>query len=156
MATGFPPAPKAIQLARGSWRAKHMADTPEPRDGEPDRPPGLSDDAAVHWSRVCKDLEELGTLRQSDGLSIAMLCEAHVQWRAAVDLCGKLRRSRKATTKERLAADRSAVLLYGVYRAALAEFGLTPSSSTRVQAAHKKPERKGVLKYAGSGKSKSA
>lgn len=152
---GPAPTPKPVLEARGSWLADGMADAPEPRDGEPDQPPGLSDDAATHWPRVCKDLEELGTLRQSDGLSIGMLCEVHVQWRTAVDLCGALRRSKKAEVKERIAADRAAVLLYGVYRSSLAEFGLTPSSSARVQVAHKKPKKEGVWNYVG-GQSKTA
>ena len=70
-------------------------------------------------------------------------------------LCDKLRRKRGADVKDRIAADRASVLLYGVYRQSLAEFGLTPSSSARVQVAHKKPKREGAFKYVGGGKSKS-
>ena len=150
--SGRPKAAKAVQEARGSWRARLLADTAEARDGEPEQPVDLTDEGCLFWPEVVRDLEELGTLRVSDGRAIGAYCEAIASWRAALDRV----RNRGVKRAEQLAAERVSQAWFATMMQHAIQFGLTPSASARVQVAHKKPKKEGAFKYVGSGAAKTA
>lgn len=124
-------------------------------------PPHLSDEAKVEWGRMANELHELGLLTRLDRATLAAYCQAYSDW---VDAEGKLRQFgtvikspvRTLVKKKKdgsettettggypmqspyLAIRNKALELMHKFAV---EFGLSPSSRSRVNTDGKKPKR---------------
>ena len=106
---------------------------------------------AAEWFRLCADLKEMGVLSRADRPAIAAYCEAWGRW---VDACERFKDMGPIikTSNGNLIQNP----LLGVIRRGnedlrkwLVEFGLTPSSKTRLNVLDQSPEESSELKFFG-------
>ena len=133
MKRGPKPVPTKLKLARGSRR---IGDRPEPQPGRsrPTCPKPLTEAARHEWRQIAPKLERLGLLTDLDRSALALYCQAWGDWSEA-------RRAIKQSGTVVKAPDGGLMLnpyLKVATTAAkqmhefLIEFGMSPSSRTRV------------------------
>ena len=144
---GRRPKPAHLHVVQGTHRPdrhgqKNAASAGFER-GAPDMPDGLSDRAAAAWERIVPQLESAGVLALADSSALQVLCEAWADWMAARD---SIERDGLTYTTESTAgglaikANPAATMKADAdrrIRAWLVEFGLTPSSRTKLAGAGK-------------------
>ncbi len=139
MATGRKPTPTALKLVKGNPGKRPLnAAEPKPAPKIPDPPDHLpvKSEARKEWFRISKQLHELGLLTEIDRAALAAYCVAWGRWVEAEEQLTKYGTVIKSPDKGWLvqspylsianrAMDQMAKLL--------AEFGMSPSSRSRVQ-----------------------
>ena len=137
--------PKKVLKARGSWRARRAANSPDAPEGCPPMPEWLDEYGVERWHELAHDLDTLGLLATTDGAAMAVLCETYSQWRACVDdvhehgaFASIPTRDNGTQLKERPSSIKAKHLLPALDRQ-LSGFGLTPSSRASVKVPEKKP-----------------
>jgi len=137
---GRKPLPTQLKIVRGTLRKDRIRhDEPELPRGMPEMPERLAADAVAveKWNELSKILFDLGVLTIADGEALATLCELH----AAEQACLKELREVGPTIHTDLGGVKPnpAGSLYrsiaALKNSLLSEFGLTPSSRTKVGAA---------------------
>jgi phage terminase small subunit len=115
---GRKPHTTEMRLAGGNVGHRPIEDSPKamPSDGTP--PAGLSDDALLEWNRVTPEIIRLGFFGVADVFALAVYCEACASFKDAI---------RHGDTS-------SQIRLSGIIRQYAMEFGLTPSSRSRMKA----------------------
>ncbi len=152
MTTGRKPTPSNLKLFRGTDRKDREKKEPKPQLEIPNVPPHLSDEAKVEWGRVSQDLYTLGLLSKIDRAALAAYCEAWSDWKMATEKVAVQGMVIKTGEKvvERL-DERGEIIVertggnfienpyYSIKKRAaelmhkfLTEFGMTPSSRTRI------------------------
>ena len=137
---GRKPTPTAILKARGSWRAKTRKREPNPDKGRPRVPSFLKGTAKTEWLKLVEMLERMSILTKIDGNALARYCRLWQRWREAEEFLRK-----KGSDQYEVKDGKGRVVSYRMYpmaksAATLAvelrrleqEFGLTPSSRTRI------------------------
>lgn len=137
---GPAPKPTRLKLLAGTYRPDRVAPgEPRPLAAIPPRPRGLSAEGRRHWDRLARQLRPLQVVTLADGAALELLAEALGEWERASALVAKEGAVYRATTKSGtvLLAHPAAKQAADAWRRAqrmLAEFGLSPSSRTRVSA----------------------
>ena len=139
MTRGRRPKPTALKRAAGNpgKRALNHAEL-QPPEGLPTCPPHLSDVAREEWDRVARVLYEMGVLTVVDRAGLAAYCQAYATWwrmERDIEENGDVQfnaRSGLESARPQVAMRDKAL---DTMRRFLVEFGLTPSSRTRVSAA---------------------
>jgi len=139
MNRGRKPVPSALQLLRGLPGKRPLStDEPAPLPLSTIAPPEwLATEAQAEWTRLAPMLERLGVLTETDTDALSAYCEAWATWKEATK---KIRQFGMVLKGE------GAVPVVSPYvkiahnalvqmRALLVEFGMTPSSRTRVHVA---------------------
>lgn len=121
---GRKPKPVELKLLDGNPGKKRInRSRPKPRSGIPSCPSWLSPEAKKEWRRVVKEMGPTGALRIVDGSMLATYCHL---WGEFVD------------------AARNGKTLSGNFiaqmRALASEFGMTPSSRSRITVGDKQEE----------------
>lgn len=101
----------------------------------PDPPEWLSDDARAEWDRVVPELQRLEVLKPVDRAALAAYCEAWARFRAATEIVkreGMVLHDDRQGRAQRHPALLTAEAASKELRAWAAEFGLTPSSESRL------------------------
>jgi len=144
---GRKPVPTHIKIVRGNPGKRALPATePRPAAGIPKMPGKLSTRARRAWKSIGPELERMGVLTVADGTALELLCDAYAEWRDARDVVirdgatyetvskhGTMTRTRPEVAIASDAWRRIAVMLR--------EFGLTPSSRTKVdRVPNDKPE----------------
>lgn len=127
--------PTQLKLARGSRRVTDRLE-PKPQVVRPTRPAQLSRTARSEWDRIAPELERLGLLTKLDRAALAANCQAYGLWvkaekEAAVDGLVVKTKDGKLIQNPYLSIANKAMRQMHEF---LVEFGLTPSSRTRVVA----------------------
>jgi P27 family predicted phage terminase small subunit len=147
---GRKPLPTKLKLLKGTAQPcrlnKHEA-APDP--DIPSAPRHLSREALMEWGRVTDELHRLGLLSSIDRAALAAYCQAYGRWSEAeaqiyADPDSPLLTTTTAngtTIQHPLVgvANTAAVLMHKF----LTEFGMTPSSRSKVTATKREPEKKG-------------
>lgn len=139
---GRKPTPTHLKVVAGNPGRRPLNDAePVAQKSRPSCPSHASDKARETWGYVCSILDQMGLLSDVDALAIEMLCEAYADYLAAVQALkefgsdyyqtvnqsgGVMHRAHPAVAVKQ-DADRR-------IRGWLAEFGMTPSSRSRVRA----------------------
>ncbi|MBX3322233.1 MAG: phage terminase small subunit P27 family [Phycisphaeraceae bacterium] len=138
-ARGPRPTPTPILKLRGSRLADLNRNEPQPREGLPDAPAWLEDEALDVWHQLVPQLDEMGVLTAIDGMALARYCTLWVQWvRAAmfVNRHGTTYPLKDGNGNIKCFAQFPEVAIVNKLSLALsrleAEFGLTPSARTRI------------------------
>ncbi len=139
---GRKPIPTHLKLIRS--RHGHRALPKNEPEYPPcsDAPAWISDRAKRHWPLIAKQLEDAGVLTTIDVTALAMYCEAFETWRDANEKLvesGAVIKGREGIPTQS-PYFRVAHLAFQQMMRLLTEFGMTPSSRSRV-AATKKAEK---------------
>lgn len=138
MKPGTRPKPTKVKLLEGNrGRRKIGEGEPEPAPGRPTCPPHLSASAKAEWKRIVPELEKMGLLTKVDRSALAAYCNAYGEWK---DTC-ELLKGKSPIIKTEAGniiqnplvgiAHKASELMYKF----LVEFGMTPSSRTRINVA---------------------
>jgi P27 family predicted phage terminase small subunit len=138
--SGPPPLPSSLKKMRGTFRrdrvARNELDVPE---GTPDMPNWLDKEARAEWQRVVPILQELRVLTLLDRGLLANYCAAWWLCVQATRLYVREGLAPKAKRGSKMARPHPMVKVATEARAQAlrlaAEFGLTPSSRSRVSTA---------------------
>ncbi|HIW78115.1 MAG TPA: phage terminase small subunit P27 family [Candidatus Bilophila faecipullorum] len=147
---GRKPLPTQVKLLRGTaQRCRMNPDEPAPDPSLPDAPTHLSPEAREEWDRVAGELYDLGVLSAVDRAALAAYCQAYGRWVAAER---ELRREDGSMNLISVTSNGNVIQnpLVGIANKSLelmhkylTEFGMSPSSRTRVGAKKKTGEKKG-------------
>lgn len=133
---GRKPKPTHLKIVEGNAGKRALPkDEPKPRKPKSLRPPPiLSAAARKHWRTIAKQLTDAGILTALDCHALALYCEAFARWS---DASQKLRLEGLVITTESGYACQSPYLpiankAFDQMLKIMVEFGMTPSSRTRV------------------------
>lgn len=134
---GPAPKPTALnELAGNPGKRKARAGEPKPRSKNttPPVPSHLSDDAKKEWRRVAKELHGLGLLTSIDRTALSAYCETYVTWVDALAKCREMGLIVKTSNGNPIQNPYLSVASQAEKRMRgwLSEFGMTPSSRTRI------------------------
>lgn len=79
-ARGPKPTPTAILQKRGSWLAKVNRNEPLPPDDLPIKPDDMNEDSEQLWTMLEPMLANMGVLKQPDGLALQQLVSIWAEW----------------------------------------------------------------------------
>lgn len=134
--SGRKPKPTALKLITGNPGKRALPKfEPKPQPGA-EMPDWLSDEAKAQWALVAQQLEASGILTQIDGPALGLYCEAFARWRHANDQVVKFGSVVKAPSGFPVQSPFLAIAnrAWDQMMKALVEFGMTPSSRSRVTA----------------------
>lgn len=134
---GRKPTPAAVRKMTGTGhrtKAQINDREPIPPDGVPEPPTQLTSEARAEWFRVCADLAAMRTLTKSDRAAIAIFCQAWADWLEArewIAIQGAVIERGEGTCKNPWVSVANEA--HEQLRRLACEFGLTPSSRSRVK-----------------------
>lgn len=140
---------KVIQGTQRADRINHNEPTPEPQIPKP--PEHLHGESLIEWERVSKELYKIGLLSEIDRSALAAYCVVWARW---ADAEHKLKTEPLVIVSKNGQpfqnptlgiANRSLDLM----RSYLSEFGMTPSSRSRVTASKKEEKKNNPFTKAG-------
>lgn len=141
---GPPPTPNRLLELRGTLRADRKRSAPEPRVEAPNPPTWLSREAKAEWRRIVPELEALGLVALIDRSLLAGLCESWATWVACQRVIRK--EGYTFTSPNGHVCQRPEVAIGGKALKDLVrlggEFGLSPSSRSRLEVRPLRRERK--------------
>lgn len=136
MSAGRPPKPTALKLVDGDKNKERINENePKPDTTMPPVPSYLDAMAKRHWRDMAEVLNSLGLLTSIDRDMFAAYCTAYSNWRKAEAVVrdegmtfttdkGEIKRRPETTiAKEQMT----------IWKALASEFGMTPSSRTKIQ-----------------------
>lgn len=134
---GRKPKPTVLRIREGNPGKRAINDRePTPPAGIPDRPEMLTGVAAAEWDRTVAVLHEMGLLTQADRSALAAYCTAYARWVQAEEQVAKFGTIVKSPEKGfpmkspyLTIADQALETM----RKFMVEFGLTPSSRSRIR-----------------------
>jgi P27 family predicted phage terminase small subunit len=132
------PLPARLKLLYGNPSRRPIKPEPQPDRGRapPDPPAFLTKYGREEWTRLAEPLWKLGLLTPFDHGPFAAYCGAFGLWRFATEALAENPARRDRAALARMARDAAAaVVKFG------AEFGLSPSSRSRVTASEVPPGR---------------
>lgn len=140
MPAGRKPKPTHLKLLQGKAGHRKLNEnepTPEPVTARPEPPRHLSGFAVAEWDRMYGILERNRLLTEADLSAFAAYCQAYGRWQEAEDLVAKqglmiLSPNNFPMQHPALAVANKAMEQMHKF---LIEFGMTPSSRSRVQVA---------------------
>ena len=158
MATrGRKPKPTVVKMLEGNpgKRQLNLFEPRPEREMKPLRAPEwLEKEAKAEWNRLNKNLFELGLLTKFDVQAFALYCQAYARWREAEEFItqhGSIVKTSKGGWQQvpqvSIAHQNQKIMLQ-----AAAEFGLTPSSRSRMiadQAVSKESDEMELLLVSG-------
>lgn len=137
MATrGRKPKPTAVKVLEGNpgKRELNMFEPVPRKTSLPKCPDWLEEEARNEWHRLSKNLYELGLLTDLDVQAFASYCQAYARWREAEEFItqhGSLIKTKSGYWQQvpqvSIAHQNQKIMMQ-----AAAEFGLTPSSRSRI------------------------
>ena len=143
MNPGTKPKPKALRLLQGEKKKSRInQNEPQPELGVPVCPAFLSETAKAEWDRISKELDKLGLLTEMDMAALAGYCDAYGRWADASVILKKEGLIIRTETDRIVQNPALAIIAQALkeMKGFLVEFGMTPSSRTRVSAPKKKPK----------------
>lgn len=140
--TGRKPTPTNLKVLRGNpGKRKLNKQEPQPPAGVPECPDWLSEKARLAWDEVAPVLHKMGVLTVIDRLALSALCESYADYRDSREAVedpdiGRVYETQTQTGGTMFRARPEVLMLKDAdrrLRSWLAEFGMTPSSRSRIQ-----------------------
>ena len=132
---GRKPTPTRMKLVMGNPGKRPLNENePRPKVKVPRVPQHLDKTAKAEWSRIVKQLKTLGLISSIDRAALAAYCQAYSRWSQAEESLAKAGLLVKTVNGNVVQnplvgiANRSMELMHRF----LAEFGMTPSSRSRL------------------------
>ena len=140
---GRKPLPGNVVRLRGNPGKRRVNDAgPRPEPRTPTCPSALGPEARKEWQRLARELSSLGLLTRIDRGALAAYCQAHALWLEAVQAIGRYGTMVKSPNGFPMQspyvalANKQVDLMVRI----AAEFGMTPSSRSRIRTAERPPE----------------
>jgi P27 family predicted phage terminase small subunit len=140
---GRKPLPSNVVRLRGNPGKRRLNDAePRPAPKVPACPACLGEEARKEWQRLAKELVGLGLLTGLDCAMLAAYCQAHALWIEAVssiERYGTMVKSPNGLPMQSpyvAVANRQVDIMVRI----ASEFGMTPSSRTRIRVGERPPE----------------
>ena len=133
---GRKPLPSNVVRLRGNPGKRRLNDTePRPAGAVPSCPSYLGEVARKEWKRLARELADLGLLTRIDRGQLAAYCQAHALWVEAVQALGRYGTMVKSPNGYPMQSPYVAVAnkQVDIMVRIAAEFGMTPSSRTRIR-----------------------
>jgi len=137
MPTGPKPQPTQLKIIRGNPGKRKLPEgEPQLKASRPDAPDNLSEMAKNHWDHIIDHLADAKLMTNLDIDALSMYCEAFARWSDAnnhIKEIGPLVKSPQGFPMQSpylQIANKS----FDQMKSLLVEFGMTPSSRTRVRA----------------------
>lgn len=138
MATGPKPIPTQLKVVRGNPGKRPLPENePQLEAVKPNAPKTLSQEAKKHWDVVVDQLADAKLMTVLDIDALAMYCEAYARWADAnkqIQEYGPLIKSPQGFPMQSPYLQ-IANKTFDQMKAMLVEFGMTPSSRTKVRTA---------------------
>jgi P27 family predicted phage terminase small subunit len=138
MPAGRKPKPTALRVLQGNAGKRELnAKEPKPKAAPPPKPGHLTENASAAWDRVAPELHAMGLLTVIDGLALELLVCAYDDWREAhVEVASEGATYETESQSGRMVRAHPQVAIrsdaWRRVKSILAEFGLTPSSRSRI------------------------
>lgn len=140
---GRKPKPTAIKVLEGNPGKRKLNDLePKPDKKAPECPVWLNKSAKDEWNRLSKNLEQLGLLTELDMAAFAGYCQAFARWKEAeefIEQHGSIVKTPSGYWQQvpqvSIAQSNLKIMLKFC-----SEFGLTPSSRSRIIAGEAKKQ----------------
>ena len=132
---GRKPKPTHLKLLAGNpGKRKLNASEPKPRASIPRCPAHLSPEAKAEWKRMARRLHSLGLLTELDGAALAIYCQAYGRWVAAEQKLTEFGPVIKSPGGMPMQSPFLAIANKAMeqVRSLMTEFGMTPSSRSRI------------------------
>lgn len=143
MGAGRPAKPTALKLLQGNPGKRAInRNEPQAKRGKPAMPKGLDARGRKAWEEMAQLLDDMGVLTVADGMALETLVDAYSEWKKARAVVKKEGQSYKSVGENggfMLRARPEVAIASDAWRrikSLLGEFGLTPSSRTKLQAQH--------------------
>lgn len=143
---GPPPTPTATLKLAGSWRAKENKAEPEPEPSDLSPPDWIRAEATEAWEQIAPQLAAAGCLARIDEHALARYCQLWARWKAAeqyLQAHGETYPIRNAKGEVKYIQQVPQVGIASSLSQQLTrleqEFGMTPSSRSRIQVPTSKP-----------------
>ncbi len=148
---GRRPKPTVLKKLAGNPGKRPLnKNEPQPKSSIPDCPRFLAKEAVLEWNRITVELSVLGVVTQIDRAALAAYCQVWARWARAED---KLNQEGEVVLTDNGSPIQNPYLSIAnkalkQMREFLIEFGMTPSSRSRISGAPKKrsDERTETLK----------
>jgi P27 family predicted phage terminase small subunit len=134
---GAKPKPTRLKALEGTLRSdRRNPNEPETKPAIPRCPTHLGSEAKREWRRLAPQLARLGLLSKIDREALALFCQAWARWVEAEEALKRYGVMVKSPNGFPMQSPYLAVANKAMeqMRALLAEFGMSPSSRTRVHA----------------------
>lgn len=150
--TGRPTKPRALKLLAGTEKKCRIKPEPEFERGTPDCPDWLDDEARAEWDRVVPFMESAGMLSRVDGATLVAYCQSWSRAVAAEKIVNAMGLTISTPQGFEQARPEVAIAKHAwaaVHRFA-SEYGMTPSSRSRVAPAEKPRAKAGKERFFGT------
>jgi len=142
---GAKPTPTSVKIVTGNPGKRQLPkDEPQPKSRRPKPPAHLNADAQEEWERIEDELDALGILSGLDRAALAAYCQAYGRWTQAERALAKMSNQADGLIIKTVSGNMIQNPLVGVANKAMAdmvryaaEFGMTPSSRSRISAMEK-------------------
>ncbi len=129
--------PTKLKILRGNPGKRPLNDAePRPQLGEPSCPPWLSKKAKAEWKLIVPELLKLGLLSIIDRAALSGYCQATAEVEEATRIIEKEGRILKRKSSGAMYTHPAVAIQYAAFKVMkgfLQEFGLSPSSRSRVK-----------------------
>ena len=137
MTTGRKPLPTNLKLLKGTVNTTREKgkNEPKPKTENIRMPAGMPASARRHWKPLLRMLRDAGIMTVADTVALEALCIVYARWREANEAIaesGLLVRDQGRRLPKLNPYVRIANQSFDQLKSMLAEFGMTPSSRTRV------------------------
>lgn len=134
---GRKPTPTAIKVLEGNPGKRPLnTNEPKPQKKAPRCPSWLEDEAKKEWKRLAKQMEQLGILTEIDMAAFAGYCQAYARWKEAEEFISKHGTIVKTPSGywQQVPQVSIAQTYLKIMNRFCEQFGLTPSSRSRISA----------------------
>jgi P27 family predicted phage terminase small subunit len=138
MSKGRKPKPTALKILHGTDQPSRMnPNEPKPSSDKVKMPDCLSPEAQECWEQVAQHLSDAGVLTNLDIHALTLYCEAYARWKTANDMVVRYGTVIKTKNGNAVQSPYLAIANKGFDQLTkmMSEFGMTPSSRTRVSVA---------------------
>ena len=136
MGVGRKPLPTHLKVLKGTDQPCRInPEEPKPAADKVEKPGGMTPEAAAHWDDMAPLMQEAGLLTNVDVPAFATYCEAWAEWRRATNDLNRVGALVRTPNGYPILNPLHSVVKNAFERQhkLLAEFGMTPSSRTRVK-----------------------
>jgi P27 family predicted phage terminase small subunit len=149
---GRRPKPTKLKLLQGTQRSDRLnRREPDPKSEIPSCPKHIQGESRREWKRITKELGALGLLTRVDRAAIAAYCDAYGRWTEAASKLSEKGLLVKAPSGYPILNPYLSIINSALdqMRKFLTEFGMTPSSRTRINVAKKSEDEDDAARFFG-------